>query len=182
MPIAIWCAAVAFTPESKAQDVEPATLPRDWTGVWEGDCSLTPPFEGVADFKARLDIEPFSGRRGYAWTLDYLYADPARKESRIYSLVPVPDSARGHFILDEQNGLLIDSFFDKSVLRSAYVINGRLYEFSYRLSGDLMIIESPYYREAPVRESCLSGAASLCAKSLQLLGVQACTLARQQPR
>lgn len=149
-----------------------------WTGTWKGACGLTPAFSGVTQFAASLEIgEPSSAGQARNFKLIYEESGALPRQVRDYELRPV-DASSGHFVVDEHNGLLLDTFLSGNVLYSNFVINGNLIQATYILNGDRLLLDMPSFDATPVRETCLAGNSNSCAQSLGLRSVQRCELAR----
>lgn len=149
-----------------------------WVGAWKGSCQLNPEFNGTKEFGASLTIKKNSKKDRFQWKLIYEGSGSLPRQVRNYEMVPV-DKAKGHYYVDEKNGLLLDSFLDGKFLYSPFVINGNLIHATYILISDKqMILDMPMFDATPIRTTCLTGNANLCANSFGLKSSQRCTLSR----
>ena len=155
--------------------VAAAGAPADWIGTWKGQCKLTPAYNGVEAFAASLTISAGSADGSLRWKL--IYETPSR-EVRDYELVPV-DAAAGHYVIDEKNGLLLDSYVADGVLYAPFAINGMLIMATYSVGTDgVMTANMPSFGTEPVRTTCLGGQPESCAQSFALNRAQHCRLSK----
>lgn len=154
-----------------------ATLER-WSGTWKGTCRLSPAFQGTESFEASVTIGKNEGANGIQWQLIYEASGNLPRQVRNYTMMPV-DPSNGHFVVDEHNGLLLDSFVDGNFIYSPFLINGMLITATYILTGqNTMIMDMPSFNEAPIRKTCLTGNSNLCSQSFGLRMSQRCSLTK----
>lgn len=148
-----------------------------WAGTWQGACELSPPYAGAASFDASLNIVPTLGGR-YDWQIIYEASGSLPRSVRNYEMVPV-DALIGHFVLDEKNGLLLDSFIAGRAVRTYIAIGGNRIPGLYLLLSEReMLIDLPLFAQAPIRNTCLNGNPSQCTDSYRLNRSQTCRLVR----
>jgi len=150
-----------------------------WAGTWRGRCELIPPYQGSSGLETLLTIAP--GADGsYTWRLVYEASGSVPRQVRDYELVPV-DAVKGHYVLDEKNGLKLDTFVVGRAIYSYFMISGnRIPSHDELLSEDEMLMSLPMFEEAPVRNTCLTGKPSVCTDSFRLKTAQSCRLRRQR--
>lgn len=138
-----------FVPPTRAQllrAVAPA-FPDGWAGRWKGTMSVTG-VPGTDQVGVELEISPRpDGRTG--WSLRY-----EGQPERAYELVPV-DPARGHYLVDEKNGILLDSYFEDGVLLSQFEVGQNRVTARYERQGDSLLLEMNVFGKEPVRESAM---------------------------
>ena len=145
-----------------------------WQGFWKGPCRLDPPYRGIRDFRGSLRVRGLGpGGRRYSWVLVYDYGAARPKETRTYEIV-AKDASRGHWVIDEKNGLKLDTFLLGNRLYSPFTINRLLITATYERTGTAIRIELPTYSAKPIRRTCLTGNANLCASSHALYRMQTC--------
>lgn len=102
-------------------------LPDRWHGVWQGSLTLRPPLKNFpATSPMELRIAPKEKNR-WSWTIAY-----SGQPERGYELVALPESP-GAFVMDEKNGILLDTFLEENELLSAFEVDGRLLLTRYTL-------------------------------------------------
>lgn len=123
------------------------TFPDSWVGTWRGKLNIVGgSYDGqVVDMS--LQIAPLPDTPRYTWTIRY-GEEPARQ----YELLPV-DAAQGHWVVDEKNGILIDSYLMDGVFLSQFdVYTNRVTARYEEKDGDLEVEMHTFSRE-PVRRS-----------------------------
>lgn len=152
-----------------------AAPPEDWIGHWTGTCRLAPPYQGLETFGATLTVAPGSAPGSYSWRVTY---DNGRHDVRAYELTPV-DAAKGHYVIDEKNGLLLDAVISDGVLYAPFTIGEQLIVATYAVGADgAMAMNLPAFGREPARKTCLTDAPETCAASFVLAQSQHCRLTR----
>lgn len=154
-----------------------ADLPQPWLGTWDGDCTLTSSGQATRTFGMKLEVGPVDQGEGYTWRTTYELEGDA-PQVRDYRLLPT--QAPGHFIVDEQNGILIDAFLlGESVMVESFFIgsNGSLLNARWEVDGDTLGVEIPTFPTRPGRTTTGPGGIQVTAFSMS--GVQRCSLDRQ---
>lgn len=91
-----------------AQTNAPASFPKDFIGNWSGELEWNPLGKPVQKVHMELLIQPSKDTAGqYTWNLIY---GNATSDNRPYILKSI-DSAKGHWIIDERNGIVLDQFW-----------------------------------------------------------------------
>ncbi len=125
--------------------VELASFPESWVGNWKGELHIV----GVAGSQTvpmALDIQP-KGPDRYTWEIRY-----GNQPARPYELVPVRPEA-GHWVIDENNGILIDSFHLGDEFVSQFEINQVRISTRHKLDGEVLKVELDSFTRAPLRRS-----------------------------
>ncbi|WP_428267944.1 hypothetical protein [Haliangium sp.] len=94
-------------------------------GHWRGPCSLIYPGhpESVLDFEMEREVFPTEEPGRYTWRI--IYRSDTFEQVRDYVMIEV-DPARGYYVLDEDNGILIDHFlYPSGVLMSEFEVLGK---------------------------------------------------------
>lgn len=154
-----------------------AELPADWLGSWRGDCTLESTGQPDRKFGMGLDVAPEDQGGGYTWKTTY-EVQGSEPQVRDYRLLP--GNAPGHFVVDEQNGIKIDSYLmgGTIMLELFYVSSGQnLLNARWEVAGDLMTVEIPTFRSRPGRTTTGPGGVQVTAFSMT--GAQRCVLQRR---
>lgn len=146
-----------------------------WVGKWNGNCTITPEYDGIKQLKSSLEVKIQD--KGLSWLLIYDYNGAIPTEVRNYEL-KIEDEKAGHYVIDEKNGLLLDAYLNNGVLFSPFTINGLLITARYEFKKSTMTLEMPSYGVTPHRTTCLKGNSDLCAVSLPLHRVQTCKMTK----
>jgi hypothetical protein len=157
-----------------AQDQPGPVFPRDFAGHWKGTLSWYPADKPVQLVEMQLIIQPLDSPGRYSWRM--VYGKPGQDE-RPYALLPV-DSAKGHWVVDEHNGILLDGYWRGNRFTSIFSVQGSVITEVMWLENDALQVEFITHGETPVRESGGKGADTPKARSFPLRGYQRATLHR----
>jgi hypothetical protein len=125
------------------------SFPKDFIGNWTGSLAWHPAGKEMQTVAMRLNIQPETGESVYSWQL--IYGDAA-KDNRPYHLKPV-DSAVGHWVIDENDGILLDGYWIGNRFISTFSVQGSTITAVYWLVGKEMHIEMISTKVAVSRES-----------------------------
>lgn len=113
------------------------SFPESFVGHWKGEIAWYQ--QGKKEprkFPMQLRIQPTDTAGYYTWQI--IYGDK-ETDIRPYVLKPV-DTANGHWVVDEKNGILLDQYWSGSKLNSAFSVGGILICNTYWLEqGNLMV-------------------------------------------
>ena len=128
----VLCAAciLAIPGDLHAQEKSSTGLPKQWNGVWKGTCTTTYRDGRKLDFGLELYVAPIEGREASTWKI--VYDGDIGRQVRDYEILVV-DRSKGHFRIDEKNGIVLDAFLLKDTLHSRFTIDDNNVECSYRL-------------------------------------------------
>lgn len=125
--------------------------------------------------KMQLIVRPADTAGHYTWQL--IYGDKA-EDSRPYLLKPV-DTAKGHWVVDERNGIVLDQYWTGNRLSGAFTVQGTTILNSYWLEGDRLLIEFFSLAAKPVRTSGAGTEAVPAVDSYAIRGFQKAVLQKQ---
>jgi hypothetical protein len=121
-------------------------FPDGYVGYWRGDLQIYRSDKVVQTVKFGLEVFPADSGR-YDWIITY---GDSGQDRRVYTLIPV-DTAKGHWAIDENNGIVIDMYKTGNKLTSLFAVEGSVIQISYWLEGEEMVMELFAYPEkAPV--------------------------------
>lgn len=124
-PPAMLAAAAKASQSAQGSSVA-LRFPEDWKGVWAGKCSNTGPAgqQTYAPVEMRLTILPKGQTGTWQWQIEY--KGGATNQVRDYTLKAV-DAAKGQWLIDEQNGILLDNFsVTGTLLEEAFSVGNTL--------------------------------------------------------
>lgn len=101
--------------------VKPAGLPPEWIGHFRGPSQVIAPGRPPLDFTMELIVAPTATEGEYTWTI--IYDGAQAKQTRPYKLV-TRDAAKGHFAVDEGNGIVLDCRLFGSTFYGQFEISG----------------------------------------------------------
>lgn len=111
-------------------------FPDAYVGYWRGDLQIYKGDKVVQTVKFGLDVFPADSGR-YDWVITY---GDSGLDRRPYTLVPV-DTAKGHWAIDEGNGIVIDMYVTGSKVTSLFSVMGSNIQISYWREGDELVME-----------------------------------------
>jgi hypothetical protein len=127
--VALLCACISYA-QTK--------FPEDWIGTWKGEISWNRfGNDTVKDFKMQLRIQPADSVGHYTWHI--IYGDSS-KDSRPY-LMKAVDKNKGHWLLDERNGIFIDHYYFAGKLSCAFTVQNTTIINNCWREGEELIVE-----------------------------------------
>jgi hypothetical protein len=113
------------------------SFPQSFVGQWKGKLEWRVAGKPPQTFAMRLSIRPTDSAGTYTW--EVTYGDKAQ-DNRPYLLVPV-DTAKGHWAVDERNGIVLDSYVHGQALHGAFTVQGATIVDNYRLERGKLHVE-----------------------------------------
>ena len=115
-----------------------SAFPASWTGIWKGTCHAIPPGVRMNSFAMELHILPAEDIQRMTWKLVYGAGD--KRQERDYEIY-AQDPAAGHYVVDEKNSILIDSYLVEDTLCCQYSVAGSFITVLYRKEGQRIHFE-----------------------------------------
>lgn len=119
-------------------------FPTDWYGEWAGMLSIWSKAGLSQEVNMQLSIGPHPDPNTHSWTIGYQTDKGA--DIRKYTIIEA-DSIGYHYIVDEQNGILLDSYKLGDKLVSDFEVMGSHLVFTYT-----------FYQESIAVDVTMSGA------------------------
>ena len=85
----------------------------------------------------QLRIQPTDSVNQYTWQIIY---GNAGKDNRSYILKPV-DTAKGHWMIDENNGIILDSYVHGNAVHGAFTVQGNTIVDNYAIENGKIKVE-----------------------------------------
>ena len=104
-----------FSP--KKEKTATVRFPQDWVGNWSGNLQIFNAQGKLQEVEMQLKIAPLQDKH-YTWTIIY---GNAKDGTRAYELITI-DSAKGHYRIDEKDGILLDCFYLNNTLYSRFSV------------------------------------------------------------
>jgi hypothetical protein len=123
---------------SNMNHTEKLTFPNEWLGYWVGDLHIfnEQGLKQTLPMALENSITDVSGQ--YTWAI--IYGADSIAGRRDYMLNEV-DKSKGHYIVDEKNGILLDAFLIDNELISVFEVLGNSLTSTYKREGDNLIFE-----------------------------------------
>ena len=116
---------------------QPATFPNSFVGKWKGKLQWIRAGKPTQEFTMQLNIYPLDSVGMYNWHI--MYGDSA-KDSRPYVL-KIVDIANGHWVIDEKDGIVLDSYHFGNCLSGAFTVNDNTIVDNYCVEDGKMKVE-----------------------------------------
>lgn len=159
------------------EDEPQAGLPVDFVGTWEGTMRMFGGDGGVGqEVPMRVEIE--AAEPGAAQPFRLIYGDPATAPVRDYVLTKV-EGAKNHFVNDERNGILLDTYLVDDTLYSQFEIASVRIDSRFRLEGETLVSEMATFGVTAVRDTRPDADSTTIVRSYPLRGVQVAKLKRR---
>jgi hypothetical protein len=113
------------------------TFPKNFIGNWKGSLQWMVAGKPTQTFTMQLRIQPEDTAGQYTWQI--IYGDK-EQDNRPYILKPV-DTAKGHWVVDEKNGIMLDSYIHGNCLHGAFTVQGNTIVDNYCVQGNTMQVE-----------------------------------------
>lgn len=115
-----------------------SSFPKDWIGNWKGELlwykGHSPEPQAV---KMELRIQPTDSAHKFTWHM--VYGSPSQ-DSRPYILM-AKDTTKGHWVIDENNGIVLDQFFLANKFCGAFTVQSSTIINNYWIAGGKLHIE-----------------------------------------
>ena len=115
-----------------------SSFPESWVGNWKGELQwfrtgTTEP----QNVNMELRIQKGDSAGNYTWHLVY---GSVSEDSRPY-LLRAKDAAKGHWVIDELNGIVLDQFWVANKFCGAFMVQNNTIVNNYWIDNGKMIIE-----------------------------------------
>lgn len=151
-------------------------FPEDFTGRWQGTLQWFKESSKIPQtVPMQLNVLPADTAGQFTWQL--VYGNNA-EDNRPYLLKPV-DTAKGHWVIDERDGLVLDCFWIGGRLCSSFSVGGSTIVNTHYRSGDSLVIEFLSYPTKPFSTTKSSNAAGTVVDSYQVRSFQRAVLRRR---
>jgi hypothetical protein len=149
-------------------------FPSDFVGNWKGTLEWAPITRPVQTVNMELRIQPVRDSvNQFTWNL--IYGSPSA-DNRPYILLPV-DTARGHWVIDEKNGIVLDQYYVKGRLVGAFTVQQSTIVSTYTLiDGNTMTVEFVTYSSKPITTTGKGDASSPSVDSYEVKSIQKAVL------
>lgn len=114
-----------------------SNFPLNFVGHWKGELKWIVSGKPVQRFQMQLIVKRDDSTHDYTWQI--IYGDQG-KDNRPYRLKSV-DATIGHWIIDEQNGILLDGYVHGQSFHGAFTVGGNTIVDNYRVDGYEMFVE-----------------------------------------
>jgi len=131
--LAILLLAACIPASKRTQTPSLPHFPQDWLGYWTGDLYIYTA-KGAVDTVPMALNHVAKNDSTWAWEIIYNKGVAGKEETRAYELHAV-DAAKGHYYVDEKDGILLDSYVRGNALISRFEVMGSLLESVERIEN-----------------------------------------------
>ena len=112
-------------------------FPKCFIGNWKGKLQWMIAGKPTQTFTMQLRIQSTDAANQFTWQI--IYGDD-NKDNRPYILKPL-DTAKGHWIIDENNGIVLDSYVHGNTVHGAFTVQGNTIVDNYTIENGKMKVE-----------------------------------------
>lgn len=150
-------------------------FPDRFLGHWKGELEWYKTGETAPQqSKMQLIIQPADTAGHYSWQI--IYGNDG-EDNRPYSLKAV-DQTKGHWVIDEKDGIVLDQYWTGNRLQGAFTVQGSTIINSYGIEGDSLMVEFFSLGATPVRKTGSAANETLSVASYPVKSFQKAVLKR----
>jgi hypothetical protein len=112
-------------------------FPTSFIGHWKGTLQWMVVGKIKQSFTMQLIVKPTDSIGQYTWQI--IYGDSAT-DNRPYLLKPI-DTAKGHWVIDETDGIVLDSYVFGNSIKGAFTVMNNTVVDSYTVDDNTMRVE-----------------------------------------
>lgn len=127
-----------------------STFPVGWSGSWLGDLEIYTQDGLQQQIQMGLKILPTEIDSIYSWQISYFTDSTA--DVRAYTLHTF-DHTKGHYQIDENNGIVIDAYLLGDKLISVFEVMGNVLQCEYTLQKDRLHFEIAMHKSSAIASS-----------------------------
>lgn len=124
--------------EISEETSETFDFPKDWLGTWSGELHIYTEKGLQQTIPMSINNQRTSHQDTFIWSITY-GPDP-EKGLRDYRLI-AKNPERGHYQVDEQNGIILDSYMLGNKLMSSFEVMGNQLTSTYERKSDHILFE-----------------------------------------
>lgn len=128
----LWLGMLLFTTATAFSQKDTQPFPASFQGIWKGKLQWMMPSKPTKEFTMQLHVLPTDSQGVYTWKI--IYGDE-NEDSRPYVLKAV-DSSKAKWVIDENNGIVLSSYFMGNSLTGAFTVMGNTIVDSYCLENN----------------------------------------------
>lgn len=110
-----------------------SNFPTSWQGTYKGDLNIYTTDSVAMKVQMHLEIAPTEKDSVFIWKMTYIFN--GNEDVRDYQLKLV-DASKGHYIVDERNSILIDTYYRNGVLTSFFEVEKSFIISEYTKIGE----------------------------------------------
>ena len=134
-------------------DTLPSTnydFPNDWLGNWAGNLEIYNSQGLKQTIPMSLELSTTDTAGVYTWAI--IYGQDSTAQKRDYQLIEI-DSSKGHYLIDEKNGIFLDAYHIHDELSSIFKVMDNILLTSYKIENDELLFSVKVFPSKEVRIS-----------------------------
>lgn len=148
-------------------------FPESWEGNWKGELLW---YTETGKEPKKVNMELRIHRQDTAWSWQLIYGSPT-EDNRPYTLF-ARDTVKGHWAINEHNGIILDQFLLAGRLSGAFTVSNSTILNTYQLQGDSLIVEFTSMQAKPLSTSGKGTEESPAVENYKIKGYQKAILYR----
>lgn len=133
--VALFLVEMLFSPATFGQTLN---FPTSWVGKWSGKMLIYTQGATKDSVNVEMTINPAEEPNSWRWKTVYL--SPKNPITKDYTL-KTADAAKGHYWLDEGDGIVLDAYLLGNKLFHLFGVSGLYLTATYELQGDTLVFE-----------------------------------------
>lgn len=150
-------------------------FPQDYFGIYKGDLTITNS-AGEQKLQMEFHLQPTDSIGKYKYTLVYI-VEGSRQE-RDYTLIE-KNAEKGEYVVDENNGILLDAKFINGTLYSMFEVQGNILTTTERFNESSMDFTITFSGKAQANTSKTEGDDPIDVVSYPITVVQSAHLIKE---
>jgi len=130
--------------------IDDYTFPKDWLGYWSGELKIYDSNGLKQKVSMSLDLAKTDNLGIYTWAI--MYGSDSTAQRREYELKEI-DPSKGHYLIDEKNGILLDAYHIHNELISVFEVMGNSLITSYAIKNQELIFSVKMFPSKEIRVS-----------------------------
>jgi hypothetical protein len=113
-------------------------FPKQFIGHWQGTLTWQRAGAKPQKFAMQLIIKPTDSANKYTWQI--IYGTTKTTDNRPY-IIRAVDTAKGHWLVDELNGIQLDTYLLGNCFTGAFTVQGNTIIDKYCVNGNTMQVD-----------------------------------------
>jgi hypothetical protein len=122
------------------------SFPEEWLGIWEGTLNIYNHQNILQSIPMTLENLRTDTTDIYQWVI--IYGEDKIKGKRDY-ILKTKDKSKGHYVVDEKNGILLDAYVLENKLISHFEVMGNQLTSIYERQEEKMVFEIIVNKSVP---------------------------------
>lgn len=163
---------LSFSSEAQNDSIQ---FPQDYFGIYKGNLNIINS-RGTQTIGMEFHLQPTDSVGKYKYTIVYIME--GNRQERKYNLI-TKNAAKGDYIVDENNGILLDAKQIGNTLYSMFEVQNNLITTTERFYKNAMDFEITFTDTKQKTESTAEGEDSINVTSYPIGGIQKAHLVKQ---